>query len=345
MESKRWVFLVLGAGISALAQRNPMFPLATRGLGGHGGPLLGLTTMADRPAVVGGGLIGISTNPGFSWIGSLNFQEAELDGLEFGYGALGAEAVFRYRKRIQPMAQVQLGYGLASRDGRTGNAIVGELAALVGLRIGSGENLILGTSYREVEVHGVPGISESSLDGWNLVGRMDFGRLGSGPATLENRAATSWSYSGFFSGKWTRINGQRAWLDGGGALSTLERRIAVGIAGYRNRNALSSEGREMSLAYVGLLARYILLPLGRWQGSVSFLGGVGGAGHEAESGRTLQGMVPVIEVDALAETDVTEFLRLGLGLGFRSVPLGFHNLEPNDLGGPVLSLQLATGAF
>lgn len=321
-----------------------LLELGPLGLGGHGGPQLAYTTMADHPAAVGGGMIGISTHPGFSWIGSLNFQEAELEGLEFGYATLGAETAFRYRHRIQPMAQVQAGYGLASREGRMGHAIVGELAALVGFRIGAGEKLILGTAYREVEVHGVPGITESSLDGWSLLARLDFGRFEAAPGEPE-AFSRPWVYSGFFNGRWTRLNGQRAWLDGGGVMAMRDRRIAVGIAGYRNRNALAYEGRDFSLAYVGALARYFLLPLGRWQGFFSLLCGVGGAGHAAESGRTLRGMVPVAEAEAMAETEVTEFLRFGIGAGYRSVPLGFHGLEPADLGGPVLCLQLATGAF
>jgi hypothetical protein len=339
------ILLPLFVVFPCAAYQNAWFPLVPAGWGGHGGPHLKVTTMDGRNALLGGGLIAISPNPSFSWVASADYLEDEVGGLAFGYGALGVEQLFRAGSTLQPIIQAQAGFGLGRKDGETGPAYVGELAGLLGIQLGLGERLSLGLGYREVEVHGVPGITESSLDGWQLKVRLSYGifdfRERPGPA-----APRSPVFTGIYGVKASLLNGQAALLDGVGIAVLVDRRLAVGLSGFRVRNEVRYRGDRFDMGYGGLFARYLVAADRIVHGAATVLAGLGGAGYEEEaSGETPAGLLPVLEGEAMLGVNLTEFLRIYLGAGYRWVPVGFEGLDPVDLGGPISSITLAAGAF
>lgn len=158
------ILLSLSAAVPLAISQEALFPLSPHGLGGHGGPHFKFTTMDGKNAVIGGGLLGIAINPGFSWLVTANYLEDDVGGLEFGYGAIGAETSYRQRQILQPMAQVLAGFGQAERAGVAGPAFVGELSAMLGIQVGRGEKIILGLGYRMVPM-GFEGLSPADLSG------------------------------------------------------------------------------------------------------------------------------------------------------------------------------------
>lgn len=329
------------------ADQDSWFNIARYRLGGHGGPWARPTTLNGSAGVMGGGVFGISTNPGFSWIVLANYLEADSRGLDFGYGGIGFETAFRYRQMVQPMAQFQLGYGRAARDGKASGVGVGEIQGLLGFRLGYGHKFIAGLGYREVEfVHGVPGIENSTLDGWEAVLRLDYGIYDASPSPRPARAPDAAVWAGYYSGKWTRLGGHAAWLDGGGALVIFDRVFALGLGGYRTRGDVADAGRTLSLGYGGILLRGVARPLDRVHAAASLLIGAGGLGATGGAGRaTSVRTAPVADADLLLETNLTGFLRMALGAGYRFVPVGFRGLGPAEWGGPSLVAQWGTGAF
>ena len=340
-------FLLLALAVTAFADQESFFHPEHAELGGHGGPVARFTTMNYRDVFMGGGVFGISTNPGFSWIASVNYLEADADQVRFGYGSLGTETSFRYRKRIQPMGQFQLGYGLVRKDGASSGAVVGELMGLIGIRIGYGEKIIGGIGYREVEgIQGIPGIDGSTLDGWQTTMRLDFGLYDAAahPSPAPTRDAPV--FSGFYSGKWTSIAGHPAWLDGGGAAAIFDRHWSLGVSGYHSRRNAGDGERSVSLGYGGLLGRYTIAPMDRIHAMASILSGFGEAGTApSEDKRKATRATPVFDADALAEFNLTGFLRIGIGAGYRWVPAHIGGLGPQAWGGPTATLQWSTAAF
>ena len=77
-------FLLLALAVTAFADQESFFHPEHAELGGHGGPVARFTTMNYRDVFMGGGVFGISTNPGFSWIASVNYLEADADQVRFG---------------------------------------------------------------------------------------------------------------------------------------------------------------------------------------------------------------------------------------------------------------------
>lgn len=347
MGNCRSAFWLIALAASVFADQESYFHPEHAELGGHGGPMARFTTMDYKDVLMAGGVFGISTNPGFSWIGSVNYLEADADQVKFGYGSLGTETSFRYRKRIQPMGQFQLGYGLVRKGGATSGAFVGELMGLIGWRMGYGEKLIGGIGYREVEgVHGIPGFDGSTLDGWQTTVRLDFGLYDAGPHPRPAPPGDAPVLSGFYSGKWTSIDGHPAWLDGGGAVAIFDRHWGIGLCGYRNRRNTGAGERPVSLGYGGVLARYTLAPMEKFHALASILSGYGEAGMAADAdARKTTRATPVFDADALAEFNITGFLRLGLGAGYRWVPAHIGGLGPDAWGGPTATLQWATAAF
>ena len=342
--------LMLAFGVlmgTAEAKQDSWFHPEAYQLGGHGGPWAKPTTLNDQSGVLGGGVFGISTNPGFSWIVSANYLEADADGLDFGYGAVGWETAFRFHKIVQPMGQVQIGYGLVSHEGVSSGVWVGELEAMLGFKIGKGEKLITGVGYREVEgANGVPGVGGSTLDGWEALVRLDYGIY---DAALHPKPAASLGapvFSGFYSGKATLLGGHMAWLDGGGTMFIFGGRWAAGISGYRTRGDISDAGGTLSMGYGGGLLRYMLSPQSRIHAGVSLLAGAAGLGSVPKGTREAKAEVsPVADADVLLETNLTQFLRMSVGCGYRFVPARFQGLGPLDWGGPTLTAQWATAAF
>jgi hypothetical protein len=320
-------------------------------LGGHGGPWAKPTTLDGGAGVMGGGVFGISTNPGFSWIVSANYLEADTRGLSFGYGAAGLETAFRYRKRVQPTAQFQLGYGVVSRDGISSGVVVGEAQGLLGFRVGYGEKILAGIGYREAEfASGVPGVGLSTLDGWEAVLRLDYGIYDAAPDPRPAPPPDRVFWSGFYSGKWTRLGGHAAWLDGGGTTvifgSGPLARFAAGISGYRTRGDVEDAARALSLGYGGLLLRAVGRPGHLVHPSASLLLGAGGLGSADDATGTARVRpAPVADADLLLETNLTGFLRMALGAGYRFVPARFQGLGPVEWGGPCVTAQWATAAF
>lgn len=321
-------------------------------LGGHGGPWAKPTTLDGAAGVMGGGVFGISTNPGFSWIVSANYLEADTRGLAFGYGAAGFETAFHFRHTVQPTAQFQLGYGVVSRDGKSSSVVVGEIQGLLGFRLGYGEKILAGIGYRETEFEGgVRGLGPETLDGWEAVVRLDYGIYDAAPDPRPARRPGERVWSGFYSGKWTRLGGHAAWLDGGGttllfASDRMGPRFAAGIGGYRTRGDIRDAARALSLGYGGALVRATGRPGRLVHAAASLLMGAGGLGSvDDASGAAKVRAAPVADADVLLETNLTGFLRVSLGAGYRFVPARFQGLGPAEWGGPCVAAQWATAAF
>ena len=176
--------------------------------------------------------------------------------------------------------------------------------------------------------------------------RLDFGLYDASPATRPVPVKDAPVISGFYSGKWTALDGHSAWLDGGGSTAIFARDWAIGISGYRSRGSGGSGQRNASLGYGGLYGRYSLAPADRIHAAASMLIGYGGVGtsENGDADRATRA-TPVLDADALAEFNLTGFLRVAIGAGYRWVPVHFHGLGPEAWGGPTATVQWATGAF
>lgn len=152
--------------------------------------------------------------------------------------------------------------------------------------------------------------------------------------------------SGTYSVKLTRLNGQFAILDGGGTRFFISRKFAIGAIGYRTVRPVDYKGNDFSIIYGGVWLYYPMEMLNRVHLSFSALLGYGGVGYMRKGTNDIVGKgMPVMDPDIFFNVNLTEFMQIGIGLGYRFSLTNFEDVELFGISGPTTTLQVRFGAF
>ncbi len=314
-----FIFL-LTANINAqTSHQESLFPFSNHGFGGFGGPHFKLGKIHGEFSMIGGGPIGIVINPSFSVFMSFSYLEADIEDIDMRYGGIGGEYTFFPQKRFQLYLKGFVGYGCADCDfersiHRSG-FLVFEPELLAGLKITEFDRVKLGIGYRQIMgIHDLPGLSNKDFSSVYGVLELDYGIFDSQKRKelLQSREKFN-ILSGTYSLKFTRINNQSVTLDGGGTRFIVNRKYAVGISGYRSITTFNHEGKELSIAYGGIWAHYIMSPLKKVHFSFSTLTVIGGIGYVNQESDEFTGKALfVFETNVFLDINITEFMRPGL---------------------------------
>jgi hypothetical protein len=126
------------------------------------------------------------------------------------------------------------------------------------------------------------------------------------------------SISGF-GGPWmsfTSINGEYTHMMGGGGGVLLNQSLYLGGYGYGNTNPISYEPGELEFGYGGLMAGYIHESRRAIHPNLGVMIGWGDI-RLNETG--LKDNIFVLQPMAEVETNITRFMKIGLGVGYRYV--------------------------
>jgi hypothetical protein len=269
-----------------------------------------------------------------------------------GYGGLGVEYILFPEKRLQLMFSGQIGYGRIvcehEPEEHDGGFFILEPEVAVGIKIMASERVKLGVGYRVATgVNNLPGLGNSDFSGFYGILQ-----LNSGIFLPEARREFLASHeklhilSGYYSAKFTSLNGHFTWLDGGGTRFIINRKYAIGVSGYRSRKDVDYSGNALSLAYGGIWKQYFFAPLERVHFSIGALSALGGVGYTEESTDEFTGKgMFVFEPDVFVEINLTEFAQLALGVGYRLMFGKLEKLEMWALSSFSGAVQLRFGGF
>ena len=154
--------------------------------------------------------------------------------------------------------------------------------------------------------------------------------------------------TGFWSYKFTTLNGQFGVLDGGGTRLMINRSIIIGLGGYKSIEGPRVDEWYLQMGYGGIWTEYVFNSFSLLHFSVGGLVGAGGVGYTNKSidETYISGMF-ILEPEAYITVNVTEFLRFSvggsyrLGLGVTDVP----GIDNNDVSGFSGTVLLRLGGF
>lgn len=155
--------------------------------------------------------------------------------------------------------------------------------------------------------------------------------------------------TGFWSYKFTTLNGQFCVLDGGGTRLLIRRTWYAGIFGYRSIDGPKVAGDYyLQMAYGGLWGGYVFNSdsLVHFSAEMAFAPGMAGYRDKASQTDYLSGIF-ILEPEAYVTLNLTEFLRFSTGLSYRFVfgIDGVPGIDSGDISGPAVTLQLRLGGF
>jgi len=338
-----------------LKNQNSLFGLSSKGLGGYGGPQFRISKTNGESGLTGGGPIGIVIKPNFKAFISFNYLEGDASGVKFWYPAFGAEYTFFAKSSVQLNVNTQIGYGKATQ--KSGNffyqssllSIDPEVTA--GIKITESERLKIGGGYHlGLIMNPAEGLFTNNMSGFYATVYLTYGifnidRRNEILATHKKLVYLSGSYSM----KFTSLNGQLAILDGGGTRLMINRRFGIGASGYRTIRTVDYKGNEFSIIYGGIWFYYPINMTDAFHLSLSGLVGYGGAGyiHKNSTGKDeiIGTGIPIIDPDIFANLNITEFMQLGIGAGYRIALGKFEDIGFNKLSGISGCIQLRFGGF
>ncbi len=335
-----------------LSNQGSLLPLMPHGYGGFGGPQFKITPINGRGSMIGGGPIALVIRPGFKWLASFNYMEGGPDSISLWYAGLGAEYSILSRAAIEVNVSSQLGIGRAMQK-LPNETVATTLFTLepeisTGIKITQFDKLKIGLGYRAVlPAETVADLTSKKLSGFYGVVYLAYGIFDVNQRKehlSKNKAKTY--LSGTYSMKFTRLNGQSAILDGGGTRLFIHRKFAIGVSGYRTLKTVDYQGNEFSIVYGGLWLYYPMGMLNKVHLSLSCLVGYGGVGYVRKDDQELVGKgMPVIDPDLFVNLNLTEFMQLGIGVGYRLAMTHFEAVNMSAISGFTTSLQVRFAAF
>jgi len=329
-----------------------ILPLMKQGLGGFGGPQFKLTQINGQGGMIGGGPIVLVVRPDLKWLASFNYLEGGPDSLKIWFVGFGGEYTLFPGALIELNLSSQLGIGNAAqvlpRENFSTTLFTFEPEFTAAIKIMQFDKIKIGTGYRlALPAKSAGDLSTTNLSGFYGIVRLEYGifDIGQRKAYLASQKPKPY-LSGTYSMKFTQLNGQAAILDGGGTRIFLHRKFGIGISGYRTLKAVDYQGNDFSIVYGGAWLYYPFNMLKRVHLSISGLVGYGGVGYVQSDTQKMVGKgMPVIDVDSFANLNITEFMQLGLGLGYRLALTSFEDVEMSNISGITATLQLRVGAF
>ena len=152
---------------------------------------------------------------------------------------------------------------------------------------------------------------------------------------------------GSWSQKFSLVRGQLTRFDGGYTRFILRQRWALGAMGYRSPGGTKLGADDFQMMESGVWVERLFAPSRRLSFSVGALTGVALVGYLPPAEELVGSPAFLFSPEALAYLNLSDFVRLSAGLGYRTV-LPFQpvpGLEYWDCNGPTLSLNLVFGVF
>ncbi len=335
-----------------LRNQDAFFPLMNQGYGGFGGPQFKITSVNGEASMIGGGPLFLVVHPELKWYTSFSYLEGEADSVGLWYFGFGGEYTVFLSSILELNLNGQIGLGRANQNLPTqrlaATLYIIEPEITAATKIMQFERLKLGFGYRCA----LPSSPTGQLTRKKLSGFYGVVYLAYGIFDIERRSQylagnKRKSYlSGTYSMKFTRLNGQFAILDGGGTRFFFSRKFAIGASGYRTLRPVDYKGNDFSIIYGGVWLYYPMEMLNRVHLSFGALLGYGGVGYVRKGTNDIVGKgMPVIDPDVFLNVNLTEFMQVGIGLGYRFSLTSFEDVDLFGISGPTTTLQVRFGAF
>jgi hypothetical protein len=290
-------------------------------IGGYAGPHDGVTWIAGKLAVTGGGPGIFLVNPrlGLGW--SHVTTDGDADGLSLFYVGPNAEYWFLPDRVFSLSAGACAAWGQvtlrAHRDSAAQQAdfLCLEPTLTARLRLFSFFGLNLGFGYRlALMPRPLPGFGNAAISGPSAFLGLSYGvypGLNDAPGDRSLRVIGCWSQ------KFTWLKGRMLRLDGGGTRLVINRRFMAGVGGYFCPDAVRDAEYEVTLGQAGLWLEYVPWPEGPVTPSFSLMAGIGAPAF-VDAGDSAQVFpAPLLDPDLLLNLNVTAFIRVHIGAGYR----------------------------
>lgn len=344
------IAVILGLlAASTLAQ--PLVPLRPHAIGGYAGPHNGVTLVGGRLAATGGGpgifLITPATGIGWSYVST----EGDATGLSLWYLGPAVEHWFFPERMLSLSAGATAALGRASRQLHRDSAVQRtsfvciEPTVAGRLRLFRFFGLHLGLGYRlAYPWGGTSGLRSADISGPSAFLGLSYGvypGINTAPAERSLRIAGCWSQ------KLTWLRGQPVLLDGGGTRLVINRRFLAGIGGYFGTNAARVAEYEVTFGQAGLWLEYLPWPDRLITPALSTVIGIGAAGFKDAADSVQVFPAPMLDPELLLSLNLTEFLRLHIGAGYR-IYFGRPTVAGwtgSDFSGPTATLGMKVGEF
>ncbi len=151
--------------------------------------------------------------------------------------------------------------------------------------------------------------------------------------------------------KFSQLNDTFAFLTGGKLGWIINHQYLVGVEGYWLVNDVPGPEvngalkPDLAMNYGGLTAEYIITPHNTVHFSVATLVGMGSVSYDYSSVKD-DDTYWVVEPSLNTYLNMTEYLKLGLGVGYRYVSdVDLGGLEGKDLSGVVATLSINFGSY
>jgi len=149
--------------------------------------------------------------------------------------------------------------------------------------------------------------------------------------------------------KFSQINDTFAFLAGGKLGWIINYQYLLGVEGYWLVNDVPSPDIrpevDLTMKYGGVTAEYIITPLNTVHFSLAALVGMGSVSYDYSSVKD-DDTYWVVEPSLNAYLNMTEYLKLGFGVGYRYVSdVDLGGLEGQDLSGVAATLSINFGSY
>lgn len=279
-------------------------------LGGYGGPLVGVTWIAGRPVVLGGGAL-IATSPApRSIIGlDLTVTEGDVDGLSlasldgrFEYEVMQVYWLhFAFAMKLGGSLVVRERQGALTRDG----IVQIEPQLRIAARLFEGTRLAFFAGYR---------LTSPVANGTDLSGGVVGLQVQEG-VFPDNEAVSRWHLMGNWQLRLTSLGGAPTLLDGGGTRVLVDDTWAVGVGGFVPREWFSIAPSPLRLAYFSATGEYLFARGSVVRPSAALGVGLGGLSRASEVG-----VVFIVEPTLGVHVTLTRYMRACLEASYRFAP-------------------------
>jgi hypothetical protein len=334
-----FVVISLGLPVSLSAQRvwfpenqEALFPTWPWKMGGYGGPQLTLTALDGEMHTLVGGTMALQTTSRLGITVGLHSSLNPTDATRLTYGVGGPEYTLMPHGPVQVSAALPLGLGRirytpVDAEGRSLSPSKGLMALAtpevsLGLRLGEYARLRIGGGYRVVAR-----LSGPDTESLEPNGAFAFVRVSTGiydPAYRRHHMAGRQRHSilsGTMGQHYTLLNSKFLTLNGGGVQWLINRQLGVGAAGFASQNTVQGDTNRLHLAMGGLWGTWTWWSQHRLNLSANLLAGVAqlSASRRQDGAEIASEILPMIQPSAQMGLNLTEWMRLGVGVGYRGV--------------------------
>lgn len=336
-----------------LLEARALFTFKEAGMGGYGGPQFRATLINDKFALFGGGPANILLTPslcvGLDWMA----PEGDAGGLDFYYGGPRMDYIFFPRSWFHLSIGSMVGAGwfsyqdpdVAGDTARSSWCFAAEPELMASFNILNHERIGIGASYRLIAgSRDIVGLDESGLSGPSVFLKLMYGVYDPGLEPEEK----GFIFTGAGSRQFTLLAGRPSMLTGGGTRLLINNKLYIGVGGLTTIIGPRIGNNTLGMMFGGIWSEYVFNPHSLFEFSAGGIAGMGGGGtfNEVTGEESISPML-LADPSLYMSLNVTEFLKLTLGAGYRACYLinEVAGLEPMELSGPTLLVQLRLGGF